>query len=73
MAAQGLQAPTRAHEIGERLKLSREEVGSLSGLKVGEAILVLPAQQHVPACDRAAPWMPAFETNIASMQRNLAG
>jgi hypothetical protein len=48
MAAQGLQAPARAHEIGERLELSREEVGSLSGVKVGVAILVLPTQQHLP-------------------------
>lgn len=68
------QAPASAHEIGERLELSREEVGSLSRLKVGEAVLVLPDQQHLPLRVLVPPpWMPAFETDMASMQRNLAG
>jgi RNA polymerase sigma factor (sigma-70 family) len=63
-----------AHEIGERLELSREEVGSLSRLKVGEAVLVLPDQQHLPLRVLVPPpWMPAYETDMASMQRNLAG
>lgn len=68
------QAPASAHEIGECLELSREEVGSLSRLKVGEAILVLPDQQHLPLrVVVPPPWMPAFETDMASMLRNLAG
>ena len=68
------QAPASAHEIGERLELSREEVGSLSRLKVGEAVLVLPDQQHLPLRVLVPPpWMPAFETDMVSMQRNLAG
>ena len=68
------QAPASAHEIGERLELSREEVGSLSRLKVGEAVLVLPDQQHLPLRVLVPPpWMPAFETDMASMHRNLAG
>ena len=68
------QAPASAHEIGEHLELSREEVGSLSRLKVGEAVLVLPDQQHLPLRVLVPPpWMPAFETDMASMQRNLAG
>jgi len=67
------QAPASAHEIGERLELSREEVGSLSRLKVGEAVLVLPDQQHLPLRVLVPPpWMRAFETDMASMQRNLA-
>ena len=46
--------PASAHEICERLELSREEVASLSRLKVGEAVLVLPdrmkpAASHVPS------------------------
>jgi hypothetical protein len=68
------QTPASAHEIGERLELSREEVGSLSRLKVGEAVLVLPDQQHLPVRVLVPPpWMPAFETDMVSMQRNLAG
>jgi len=68
------QAPASAYEIGERLELSREEVGSLSPLKVGEAILVLPDQQHLPLRVLVPPsWMPAYETDMASMQRNLVG
>ena len=67
------QAPASAHEIGERLELSREEVGSLSRLKVGEAVLVLPDQQHLPLRVLVPPpWMPAFETDMASMRRNVA-
>jgi hypothetical protein len=66
------QAPASAHEVGDRLELSREEVGSLSRLKVGEAILVLPDQQHLPLRVVVPPsWMPAFETGMASMQRNV--
>jgi len=66
------QAPASAHEIGERLELSREEVGSLSWLKVGEAVLVLPDQQHLPLrVVVPPPWMPAFETDMTSMKRNL--
>jgi hypothetical protein len=64
---------TSAHGIGERLELSREEIGPLSQLKVGEAVLVLPDQRHLP--QRVVvppPWMPAFETGMASMQRNLS-
>jgi hypothetical protein len=68
------QTPASAHEIGERLELSREEVGSLSRLKVGEATLVLPDQQHLPLrVVVPPPWMPAFEPDMASMHRNLAG
>ncbi len=67
------QAPASAHEIGERLELSREEVGSLSRLKMGEAVLVLPDQQHLSLRVLVPPpWMPAFETDMASMRRNLA-
>jgi hypothetical protein len=67
------QAPASGHEIGERLELSREEVSSLSRLKVGEAVLVLPDQRHLPGrVLLPPPWMPAFEMDMASMQRNLA-
>jgi hypothetical protein len=68
-----IQAPASAHAVGERLGLSREEVGSLSRLKVGQAILVLHDQQHLPVRVLAPPlWMPTFETDMASMQRSLA-
>lgn len=68
------QAQASAREIGKHLELSREEVTSLSRLKVGEAVLVLPDQQHLPLRVRVPPpWMPVFETDMASMQRNLAG
>ncbi|OGO48243.1 MAG: hypothetical protein A2W34_03885 [Chloroflexi bacterium RBG_16_64_32] len=54
--------------------LSREEVGSLSQLKVGEAVFVLPDQQHLPLRVLVPPpWTPAFETDMESMHRNLAG
>jgi len=68
------QAPASAREIGEQLELNREEVSSLSRLKVGEAVLVLPDQQHLPLrVVVPPPWMPAFETDMGSMRRNLVG
>ena len=66
------QAPASAREIGERLELSKEEVASLSRLKVGEAVLALPDQQRLPVRVVVPPsWMAAFETDMASMRRNL--
>jgi len=66
------QSPSSAREIGERMELSRGEVAELSRLRVGEALLVLPDQEHIPVqVIVPPPWLPGFESDMHSMQRNL--